>query len=47
MRNACRSSQTPGCQGDGLYDLILDADKDGDLTMDELIRHAMCSNVLF
>mmetsp|Transcript_35630 Transcript_35630/g.82275 ORF Transcript_35630/g.82275 Transcript_35630/m.82275 type:complete len:553 (-) Transcript_35630:32-1690(-) len=24
--------------GDGLYDLILDADKDGDLTMDELIR---------
>ena len=28
----------PGGQGDGLYDLILDADKDGDLTMDELIR---------
>ena len=26
------------CKGDGLYDLILDADKDGDLTMDELIR---------
>ena len=36
-RNACHLC----CKGDGLYDLILDADKDGDLTMDELIRHRL------
>ncbi|CAE7262782.1 unnamed protein product [Symbiodinium necroappetens] len=32
------SMDLDAADGDGLYDLILDADKDGDLTMDELIR---------
>lgn len=28
-------------QADGLYELIHDLDQDGDLTMDELIRHQL------